>query len=213
MADGGELAAFFRGAQDGVAGLVDDTGKLLGDFDNETAQNVLDSVATIVNADGASADAIRGVGKDLDDAPEDLAGSGPPADGGGEPNQIERLLGDDGDPGHQATFGHTDSFDYKKTFFDANPDTEGKVVVHHAVEQQAMRRYPDAGITPNEMHSLENLRGIPKGDVNDRVHLSLLRKEWNRFYRDNPNPTKEDFLKFATKMDKQYGHEFNPPIR
>lgn len=62
------------------------------------------------------------------------------------------------------------------------------------------------------MHSLENLRGIPKGDVNNRVHLSQLRKEWNRFYRDNPNPSKQDLLDHATKLDKKYGSEFDPPI-
>jgi hypothetical protein len=114
--------------------------------------------------------------------------------------------------GHSATFGYTDSLDYKKTFFVEYPDLEGEVVVHHAVEQQTLLRYPGT-VSPGEMHSLENLRGIPKGEVNNRVHLSELRKEWNRFYRDTPSPSKQDLLDHATKLDKKYGSEFNPPIK
>lgn len=60
-----------------------------------------------------------------------------------------------------ATFGKATSHDYKATFFKANPELKGEVVVHHAVEQQVLKRYP--GVVKNdEMHSLENLRGIPK---------------------------------------------------
>ena len=90
--------------------------------------------------------------------------------------------------------------------------TEGAVVVHHAVEQQVLRRYPGV-VSESEMHSLENLRGIPKGDINNRVHLSQIRKEWNRFYKANPNPTQSQLLDFATKLDNKFGHLFNPPIR
>jgi hypothetical protein len=209
--DGGELRAFFRGAADDTAQTVESAGNLIGEFDDKTAQKVLDSIQAVQDADSASADAIRAAGKD---ATGDLPGSGSAPDGAGSgTSRIADLLNGNTGPEYSATFGHTDSFDYKKTFFDANPETSGEVVVHHAVEQQAIRRYPDAQITPNEMHSLENLRGVPKGEVNSRVHLSELRKEWNRFYRDNPAPAKQDLLKFATQLDKKYGHEFNPPIK
>lgn len=61
----------------------------------------------------------------------------------------------------KATFGKATSDDYKATFRKANPELKGEVVVHHAVEQQVLKRYP--GVVKNEeMHSLENLRGIPK---------------------------------------------------
>jgi hypothetical protein len=112
MADGGELAAFFRGAQEGVAQTVEDAGNLLGDFDDETAQNVLDSIDTVANADGASADAIRAAGKDADGGPGNLAGSGSPAEDGGEPNRIARLLdgGDaDGSPGAEPPTAQPDA--------------------------------------------------------------------------------------------------------
>jgi len=62
------------------------------------------------------------------------------------------------------------------------------------------------------MHSLENLRGIPK-EINSEIHLSKIRKEWNKFYRQNPNPTKQQLLDKATEIDDMFGTEFNPPVR
>lgn len=113
-------------------------------------------------------------------------------------------------PGKMAEFGSSLTKDYKRTFFDVHPELEGKVIVHHAVEQQVQRRYPGL-VSDSEMHSLENLRGIPKAKNND-LHLSKIRKEWNRFYKANPNPSKEDLLKKATEIDLKLGGEFDPPI-
>ncbi|QUJ69554.1 hypothetical protein KDD30_22690 (plasmid) [Photobacterium sp. GJ3] len=110
----------------------------------------------------------------------------------------------------KAKFGESDSKNYKKTFFDAYPDTKGKVVVHHAVEQQVQKRYPDL-VTDSELHSLDNLRGIPK-EKNSSIHLSKIRKEWNRFYRAHPAPSKEDLLTQAEKIDNMFGEQFNPPL-
>jgi uncharacterized Zn-binding protein involved in type VI secretion len=110
-----------------------------------------------------------------------------------------------------ATFGSSTSTNYRETFFEANPETRGNVVVHHAVEQQAMRRYPGV-ISESQMHSLENLRGIPK-PINSDVHLSQIRRSWNEFYRNNPNPTQQQLLDHATRIDDQFGHLFDPPIR
>lgn len=114
-------------------------------------------------------------------------------------------------PSGGATFGNAVSSDYKATFFAQNPELKGQVVVHHAVEQQVLKRYPGV-VTEAEMHSLENLRGIPK-DKNSDLHLSKIRREWNQFYRENPSPTKQDLLKKATEIDKKYGPQFNPPIK
>ena len=102
--------------------------------------------------------------------------------------------------------------DYRKTFFEANPDLRGKVVVHHAVEQGVRKRYPHLDITNAEMHSLQNLRGIPKG-VNSELHLRTIRKVWNKWYKANPRPSKQDLLDFATTLDDKYGHLFVPPVR
>lgn len=84
--------------------------------------------------------------------------------------------------------------------------------MHHAVEQKILNLYPGL-VTEPEMHSLENLRGIPKGQVNNSVHLSAIRRAWNTFYRNNPAPSKQDLLDFATEIDNRYGDQFNPPIR
>jgi len=111
--------------------------------------------------------------------------------------------------GSTASVGRTTDHDYRRTFFGDNPDLRGQVAVHHAVEQQVQKRYPDL-FDADELHSLENLRGIPNAD-NSSVHLSEIRKEWNRFYKGNPNPTREQLLEHATTIDRKYGGSFRPP--
>ena len=102
--------------------------------------------------------------------------------------------------------------DYKKVFFNENPELEGKVVVHHSVEQQVLTKPQTKGLfTYEEMHALENLRGIPK-EINSDIHLSRIRKEWNRFYKEVPNPTKQQLLDKAAEIDSKFGHLFNPPL-
>lgn len=115
-------------------------------------------------------------------------------------------------PGTQrAALGQATSPNYRRTFFAANPAQEGKVVVHHAIEQQVLSVYPGL-ITESELHSIENLRGIPKG-INGEYHLSNIRREWNAFYNQYPNATKQQLLDKATEIDDKYGHLFDPPIR
>ena len=96
-------------------------------------------------------------------------------------------------------------------FFEENPDLRGEVVVHHAVERQSQARYPGV-VSSSEMHSLENLRGIPKKS-NSRLHLSEIRKEWNKFYKNNQNATKQQLLDKATEIDGMFGSQFTPPVR
>ncbi|MBP2858497.1 hypothetical protein J8657_12880, partial [Dickeya oryzae] len=111
----------------------------------------------------------------------------------------------------KARVGSSLSNDYKGTFFAAHPTLQGKVIVHHAVEQQVLKRYPGLFST-SEMHSLPNLRGIPK-EINSDVHLSKIRMEWNRFYKANASPSREDLLNKATEIDNMLGNLFNPSIR
>lgn len=110
-----------------------------------------------------------------------------------------------------ATLGHTDDFNYRRTYFTAHPDAAGKVVVHHAVEQQALTKYPGL-FTANELHSLENLRGIPHG-INNDVHLSKIRRAWDSFYLDHLTVTREEILAKATEIDALYGPKYLPPHR
>lgn len=62
------------------------------------------------------------------------------------------------------------------------------------------------------MHSIENLRGIPR-DINSEVHLSKIRKKWNKFYKTNSNPTQQQLLDKATQIDDMFGTQFTPTIR
>jgi len=101
---------------------------------------------------------------------------------------------------------------YTETFFAQNPAARGKVVVHHAVERGIEKKYPGL-FTQDELHSIENLRGIPKGAVNSNIHLSKIRLAWNDFYNSHPNPTKQEVLDYATKVDDMLGHWFEPRIR
>ncbi|WP_229008360.1 LysM peptidoglycan-binding domain-containing protein [Methylophilus sp. Leaf408] len=117
-------------------------------------------------------------------------------------------------PSRYATFGVALTSDYKATFFTAHPELKGQVVVHHAVEQQVLTKFP--GVVSNtEIHSLENLRGIPH-EINNKVHLSEIRVEWNRFYKpfiaNGTSPTQAQLLEKATQIDAKYGSQFNPPI-
>jgi hypothetical protein len=100
---------------------------------------------------------------------------------------------------------------YRTTFFKPNPDLRGRVFVHHAVEQWALKKYPGV-VTQAEMHSLENLRGIPR-HLNFDLHLRQIRREWNRFYEENPTATRQQLLQKATEIDAKYGSLFNPPIK
>jgi len=61
------------------------------------------------------------------------------------------------------------------------------------------RKRPDL-ITWQEMHSLENLRGVPL-HLNPELHLSRIRKDMTEFYRAHPNPTRDDLLRQATTID------------
>ena len=100
---------------------------------------------------------------------------------------------------------------YRENFFGENPSLKGDVVVHHAVDQQVLIKYPGL-FTKAELDKIENLRGIPK-DVNNTLHLSTIRIAWNRFYKQYPNATKQEIQDFADVIDNLYGSQFNPPLK
>jgi hypothetical protein len=106
------------------------------------------------------------------------------------------------------SFGSSTTTNYRATFFTAYPELEGKVLVHHAVEEQVLARYPGA-VTTSQMHSLQNLRGIPTS-LNSDIHLSQIRRTWNEFYRTTPNPIAKQLLDKAAEIDKMFGSQFLP---
>ena len=98
---------------------------------------------------------------------------------------------------------------YRDTFFEAHPEVSAEdTIVHHSVEQQVLHRYPGR-FTEEEIHALDNLRGIPR-NANSRLHLSALRKVWNGFYRRHPNATREQIQRFANIIDQFFGGQFRP---
>jgi hypothetical protein len=142
-------------------------------------------------------------------APQDASRAPSPAQpASGAPSGAASVSGGQYPP---ATFGQATTRKYRTTFFDEFPEQKGQVVVHHAVEQYARKLY-DELVSDREIHSLQNLRGIPK-PLNSDLHLKKIRLEWNRFYIENPSPTKEDLLKKATEIDDMFGHLFTPPVR
>jgi hypothetical protein len=116
-----------------------------------------------------------------------------------------------------AKVGNSSTTNYTQTFFSAFPNQSlqgNGFVVHHAIEQQVLTKYPGL-FTANEIHSLQNLRGISP-EINSPVHLSRIRLEWDAFYAQFPlgiNPTKEQVLDKATEIDNILGSLFSPPIR
>ncbi len=119
-------------------------------------------------------------------------------------------------PGEPARFGTSTSPNYQQTWSNAHPEYSDRgVVVHHAVEQQVLKKYPGI-VSESEMHSLDNLRGIPQ-EVNREVHLQETRRVWNDFYRRMEElgrpPTRQELLDQASVIDDNLGHYFLPPER
>ena len=126
--------------------------------------------------------------------------------------ELDFLENSEDAPKSGAAFGQATTNDYRSIFFAKYPELKGKVFVHHAVEQKILTKFPGV-VTEGEMHSLENLRGIPL-DINTDVHLSQIRVEWNRFYdpfiKTDTAPTKAQLLQKATEIDSIFGSKFMP---
>jgi hypothetical protein len=105
--------------------------------------------------------------------------------------------------------------DYKKVFFEKYPDRKGKVVVHHSVEQQVLRKFSGM-FSVEEINKVNSLRGIPIS-INNEVHLSEIRREWNKFYKairkGEIAAIKGNFIKKAQEIDVMFGDQFDPPVK
>jgi hypothetical protein len=99
--------------------------------------------------------------------------------------------------------------DYARTFHQVH-GRKGDVEVHHAIEQNVLEWYPKL-FRPDEIHSLQNLRGIPN-DLKNTLHRSIIRKAWNEFHAANKAPTRQEVINFATSIDRRYGGLFDPPL-
>ncbi|MGX5528950.1 S-layer homology domain-containing protein [Bacillus toyonensis] len=142
--------------------------------------------------------------------PEDYAWGTLAVVSGGTTRVVGKVFGKVADLENKAKNLEKVSKNYRKTFFDQYPELKGNVVVHHAVEQQVLKKYPNL-FTEAEIHDIENLRGIPK-EINNEIHLSSIRKDWNEFYKSHPNPTKKEVIDYMIELDKRYGDKFTPPV-
>ncbi|MDX8468921.1 hypothetical protein RFM26_24740 [Mesorhizobium sp. VK23B] len=110
-----------------------------------------------------------------------------------------------------AKFGEAATNNYRKGYAQANPDVNiDDLVIHHQAEQQLLKRILDF-LSEKRINSVENLRGIPK-DLNEILHLIILRRENDEFHARYPHPTEQQILDHSTMMDKKYGHHFIPPV-
>ena len=109
-----------------------------------------------------------------------------------------------------ATVGSAKRKKYKKTYVDDVPDSDPESEVHHAIPQAALTLYPDL-FTPEEIHSPENLRGIPKS-ISRYIHQSQLGKEFSKFRRKHSNPSRQDLIDYASYTDWKYGEFYIPKI-
>jgi hypothetical protein len=112
----------------------------------------------------------------------------------------------------KAEVGWEKSKFYSETFFRKNKGLKReKVEVHHAVEQKVLEKYPGL-FSVEELHSIENLRGIGRDRSGNLLHRSIIRLEWDEFYRQHKTATKDQVLDFATAIDRKYGGLFIPPL-
>lgn len=128
MPDGGELRAFFKGAQEDAAQAVESAAGKMADFGDETAQNVRDSVSTLENAEDANTEAIKAIRGEAGNLPEDGSGTSGDADSGsGGSTRIEQML--KGVPASQdpRLTPHTPEYDAYISELAKDPAKNGKV--------------------------------------------------------------------------------------
>ncbi len=118
-------------------------------------------------------------------------------------------------------FGWATSGDWRGNFRNRFPSSDipdnvfNNMEVHHAVPQAVLTKYPSLGIQNGHMHSVENLRGIPKDALTAsgaKVHTTVTNL-WTTWYAQNPNATLANIQDYANFIDNLYGHQFIPPVR
>jgi len=122
-----------------------------------------------------------------------------------------------GAPSFNAHWAEISDFYRNKVFKENFPEIDiSDMEIHHALPQALKDKFPGFGITPGQMHSIENLRGIAKSATHPvtggKLH-SHITGQWQRFYNDFPNADLDDIRDFAKRIDDDFGHLFIPPVR
>jgi hypothetical protein len=184
----------------GIRGVSEGVSKAVADFHRGTAKGLKAAAARTRAADAGAANGF----KDLDRArrpaprPAPYLPHLPKAESVGAASLP------------RARVGWTEDFNYRRTFAKAHPDVKD-VWVHHAVPQNVLTRYPGL-FKPQEIHSAENLAGVPGGRINQDIHLSEIRRSWDDFYRTHAAPSRQDVLDHASRIYLKVGVFFSPSV-
>lgn len=101
---------------------------------------------------------------------------------------------------------------YRTAFYKEYPHLKNKgLEVHHALPQALLDKCPGM-FKAKEIHSLKYLSGIPKVAINGEDVHDIITASWNKFLRQNENPTREQVIAHMRKLDEEYGRYFVPPL-
>ena len=103
---------------------------------------------------------------------------------------------------------------YRGRFYAKFKDAPSDMQVHHAVPQAVFdTKYPGL-ISEAQLHSLENLRGIPNGALYRGLpaHAAITQR-WSKFYKQHPTASLSEILDHVKDLDDELGEFLIPPIR
>jgi hypothetical protein len=186
----------------GIRGVSEGVSKAVADFHRGTAKGLKAAATRTREADARAAqsfnDLERAGGRSVPRPAPYLPHL--PTGGGGAAVSLPR-----------AKVGWTEDFNYRRTFAKAHPEVKEDVWVHHAVPQKVLTRYPGL-FQPQEIHSVENLAGVPTGRINSDIHQGEIRRSWNDFFTTHASPSRQDVLDHATKIYLKLGVFFTPSV-
>jgi hypothetical protein len=91
---------------------------------------------------------------------------------------------------------------YRDRFYTKYPGAPRDYPIHHRIPQKAR----DLGLfSAEEVDSIDNLRAISAAE-----HKKI-NNEWAKFWKLNPEATRQDVLDFARSIDDKYGDSFWKP--
>lgn len=107
--------------------------------------------------------------------------------------------------------------DYRTVFFKFYPflaQWSPMIEVHHAIEQNVLKRHPGLFLDDEIVLAIENLRGICGDAARHQLHRQIIRFMWDAFssYHKffNIPTTREDCIWYCRAIDDCIGDEFYP---
>ncbi len=100
--------------------------------------------------------------------------------------------------------------DPDEVFAHQHPELRNKVKVISIYDAEVLERYKGA-MSPAELYSRLNLRGVPK-TPDGRGLVRQLRREWRKYFAAHPDASVNDLHSEAARLDATYGRRFKPPV-